>query len=78
MRVTCGGAVKRTRGARAGVADPEALQQLAGFSERQIRMGIRRDTIRLLRHGEGVKRSTYERIIKYLRENASVVTQKYL
>jgi len=41
-------------------ADAETLRQLARFSERQIRAGtgLRRDTIRLIRHGNGVKRST--------------------
>ena len=55
------------------MADPETLRQLAGFSERQIRMetGVRRDAIRSIRHGKGVKRSTYERIINFLKENTS-------
>jgi len=49
-------------------AGPETLRQLAGFSERQIRegTGLRRDTIRLIRHGGRVKRSTYERVIGFL------------
>jgi hypothetical protein len=49
-------------------ADPETLRQLAGFSERQIRAGtgLRRDTIRLIRHGNGVKRSSFERVIDFL------------
>jgi hypothetical protein len=49
-------------------ADPETLRQLAGFSEREIRAGtgLRRDTIRLIRHGNGVKRSSYERVIQFL------------
>jgi hypothetical protein len=53
------------------VAGPETLRQLASFSERQIRKGtgVDRDTIRLIRHGKGVKRSTYERVIDFLREN---------
>jgi hypothetical protein len=53
-------------------AGPETLRQLAGFSERQIReaTGVRRDTIRLLRHGKGVKRSTYEKVVNFSRENA--------
>jgi hypothetical protein len=36
-------------------ADAETLRQLTGFSEREIRKatGVRRDTIRLLRHGNG-------------------------
>ena len=53
------------------VAGPETLRQLARFSERQIRKGtgINRDTIRLIRHGKGVKRSTHERVIDFLREN---------
>ena len=52
-----------------GVAGPETLRQLAGFSERQIReeTGVRRDTIRAMRHGKGVKRSTYEKVINFLR-----------
>lgn len=50
------------------VADAETLRQLARYSERQIRAGtgLRRDTIRLIRHGRGVKRVTYERIIEFL------------
>ena len=53
------------------VAGPETLRQLANFSERQIRegTGIRRDTIRLIRHGRSVKRSTYEKVINFLRQN---------
>ena len=53
------------------VAGPETLCLLSSFSERQIRKatGIRRDTIRLIRHGKGVKRSTYEKVINFLREN---------
>lgn len=54
------------------VASPETLRQLASFSERQIskRTGVHRDTIRLIRHGKGVKRSTYDKVISFLRENA--------
>ena len=53
-------------------AGPETLRQLASFSERQIReaTGVRRDTIRLIRHGKGVKRSTYEKVISFLKQNA--------
>src|SRR5262249_25484432 len=42
-------------------ANPETLRQLTRFSERQIRKGtgVRRDTIRLIRHGKAVKRSIY-------------------
>lgn len=49
-------------------ADAETLRQLARYSEREIRAGtgLRRDTIRLIRHGHGVKRSTYERVIDFL------------
>jgi hypothetical protein len=49
----------------------ETLRQLASFSERQISKGtgVHRDTIRLIRHGMGVKRSTYEKVIKFLNEN---------
>jgi hypothetical protein len=52
-------------------AGPETLRHLASFSERQIReaTGVRRDTIRLIRHGKGVKRSTYEKVINFLRQN---------
>lgn len=59
------------------VADLETLRQLARFSERQIRKGtgVDRDTIRLIRHGKGVKRSTYARVINFLRENAASVAQ---
>jgi hypothetical protein len=57
------------------VADAETLRQLARFSERQIRKqtGLRRDTIRLIRHGKGVKRSTYERVIDFLRSSPAKV-----
>jgi len=50
----------------------ETLRQMAGLSERQISKGtgVRRDTIRLIRHGKGVKRSTYEKVINFLRQNA--------
>jgi hypothetical protein len=53
------------------VAGPETLRRLASFSERQIRetTGVRRDTIRAMRHGKGVKRSTYDKVINFLREN---------
>jgi len=56
-------------------ADPETLRLLASLSERQIskRTGVHRDTIRLIRHGKGVKRSTYEKVINFLRENASPI-----
>ena len=52
------------------VAGPETLRQLASFSERQIskRTGVHRDTIRLIRHGKGVKRSTCAKVIDFLRE----------
>jgi len=55
----------------------EILTSLAGFSERQIekRTGVHRNTIRLIRHGKGVKRSTYEKVIHFLRENAPPVAQ---
>jgi hypothetical protein len=55
------------------VAGPETLRLLANFSERQIRQatGVRRDTIRAMRHGKGVKRSTYDKIVKFLRKNES-------
>lgn len=54
-------------------ADPETLRQLARFSEREIRAGtgLRRDTIRLIRHGIGVKRSTYQRVIEFLRSSSA-------
>jgi hypothetical protein len=54
------------------VAHPEILRQLASFSERQIReaTGVHRGTIRLIRHGKGVKRSTYDKVINFLRKNA--------
>lgn len=54
-------------------ADPETLRQLSGFSERQIRRGtgVRRDTIRLIRHGKGVKRSPYQRVIDFLRSSST-------
>ncbi|PYU67360.1 MAG: hypothetical protein DMG49_19060 [Acidobacteria bacterium] len=54
-------------------AAPETLRQLAIFSERQIRKetGVRRDTIRLIRHGNVVKRSTYQKMINFLKKHAS-------
>jgi hypothetical protein len=57
-------------------ADPETLRQLSQFSERQIRAGtgLRRDTIRLIRHGKGIKRSTYQRVIDFLRSSATETT----
>jgi len=44
-------------------AGPQTLRQLAGFSERRIleATGVHRDTIRLLRHGKGVKRAPHTR-----------------
>ena len=59
------------------VAGPETLRLLASFSERQIgkRTGVHRDTIRLIRHGKGVKRSTYAKVVNFLRENAPPVSQ---
>lgn len=46
-------------------AGPETLCLLASFSERQIReaTGVRRDTIRAMRHGKGVKRFTYDKVV---------------
>ena len=60
-------------------ADPETLRQLASFSERQIskRTGVHRNTIRLIRHGKGMKRSTYEKVISFLRENVRPAVQAY-
>ena len=53
-------------------ADAEILRQLTRYSERQIEAGtgLRRVTIRLIRHGNGVKRSTYQRMIDFLRTTA--------
>jgi len=50
------------------VAGPETLRLLARFSERQIGKGtgVHRDTIRLIRHGKGVKRSTYAKVMNFL------------
>lgn len=52
-------------------ADAETIRQLTRFSERQIRgaTGLRRDTIRSIRHGNGVKRATYQRVIDFLRSS---------
>lgn len=54
-------------------ADPETLRQLAGFSERELRegSGVRRDTIRLIRHGKRVKRSTYQKVITFVKEHTA-------
>jgi hypothetical protein len=59
------------------VAGPETLRQLASFSERQIshKTGVHRNTIRLIRHGKRVKRSTYDKVISFLRENAPPAAQ---
>jgi len=56
---------------------PETLRLLASFSERQIGKGtgVHRDTIRLIRHGNGVKRSTYEKVVNFLTENAPPAEQ---
>jgi hypothetical protein len=56
------------------IAGPETLRLLAGFSERQIRQatGVRRDTIRLIRHGKPVKRSTYQKIVAFLKGRDAV------
>jgi hypothetical protein len=53
------------------MAGLETLRRLASFSERQIRegTGVRRDTVRLIRHGKSVKRSTYEKVVNFLKEN---------
>jgi hypothetical protein len=55
------------------VTDAATQRQLSWFSERQIEAGtgLHRDTIRLIRHGNGVKRSTYQRVIEFLKENQS-------
>jgi hypothetical protein len=60
------------------VAGPETLRLLASLSERQIskKTGVHRNTIRLMRHGKGVKRSTYEKVVNFLREQLSTATQK--
>jgi len=52
---------------------PRDSPPVGELSERQIRegTGVGRDAIRLIRHGKGVKRSTYEKVINFLRENAS-------
>ena len=58
-------------------AGPETLRQLASLSERQIskKTSVHRNTIRLIRHGKGVKRSTYEKVVNFLRENVASVVQ---
>jgi len=59
------------------VAGPETLRMLASLSERQIQegTGVRRDTIRAMRHGGGVKHSTYDKVINFLRKNARPAPQ---
>ena len=59
------------------VAGPETLRQVASFSERQIshKTSVHRNPMRLIRHGKGVKRSTYDKVINSLRENAPPVAQ---
>jgi hypothetical protein len=54
------------------VADAETIRQLTRFSECQIRgeTGLRRDTIRPILPGKGVKRATYQRVIDFLRSSA--------
>ena len=56
-------------------AGPDMLRQLASFSERQIskKTGVHRNTIRLIRHGKGVKRSTYAKLVSFLKENSGRV-----
>jgi len=53
-------------------AGPKTLRLLKNFSEREIKKGtgIHRDKIRLIRHGKTVKRSTYSKVINFLRQNA--------
>jgi len=43
----------------------------ANFSERQRRKatGVRRDTIRAMRHGKGVKRCTFKKAANFVKEN---------
>jgi hypothetical protein len=52
-------------------ADAETLRQRTRYSERQIKAGtgLRRDTIRLIRHGGQVKPGTMQRITNFLSEN---------
>jgi len=60
------------------IADAETLRQLARYSERQIRAGtgLRRDMVRLIRHGGGVKRPTYERVIDFLIRNSPLAARE--
>jgi len=50
-------------------ADPETLRHLARFSEREIAngTGLHRRPIRLFRHGGTVTRTTYQRIMNFLK-----------
>ena len=60
-------------------AGPETLRELASLSERQIEegTGVHRDTIRRIRPGKCVKRSTYERVINFLRQNVRPAALAY-
>ena len=54
-------------------ADLEMVRWLSNFSERQIKRatGLKRRTIRLIRHGQFVKRSTYQKIEDFRRDEES-------
>jgi hypothetical protein len=51
-------------------ADLEMIRWLSNFTERQIQeaTGLERQTIRLIRHGQLVKRSTYQKIEEFRRD----------
>jgi hypothetical protein len=55
-------------------ADEEMRRWLTNFSERQIKKatGLKRRTIRLIRHGEFVKQSTFQKIANFRREQENV------
>jgi hypothetical protein len=44
-----------------------SLIDLEAATTRVISYGPHRDTIRLIRHGKGVKRSTYDKVIDFLK-----------
>jgi len=68
MRSSSSARYRKTDGWR---QDSKLCASWPNFSERQNRAATRvaRDTIRAMRHGRGVQRSTYEKVFNFLREN---------
>jgi hypothetical protein len=55
----------------------EMLRHLSQFTEREIEetSGVNRKTIRLIRHGKSVKRSTFQKVTSFLKEHTSSAPQ---